>query len=217
MRRNPVPPLIFLAIVAAVGLGWWFYAKTEAGSQARVGRVARSFSDIKLGLTISHSKGAISQEDYRMEDRNGESSSLYRAAGRNGTVITIADKPHQTTDVSFLFDKAVADGIWELPSRPARGDTATQYAVNIYQLTNGQHGSHEFTFTDPKYWATTGGHQYTIHLDKHKPVPDLLQMSSTTLIEPRYGALVDDFTTFGSAEFQKRIAAAKARLAGTRS
>ena len=79
-------------------------------------------------------------------------------------------------------------------------------------MTNGKHGSHEFSFTDPHYWATTGGHQYTIHLDRNKPVPNLLQMSSTVLVEPRYEKIVDAFLDYGSEAFRSKVAAAQSKL-----
>jgi hypothetical protein len=213
VSRNAIPIFVLIACLVALVSGWWIFAGNEANRHAQVRKIANSFSDVKLGLTIQHDNGSIAEEDYRMEDRNGISTSTYRAIGRGGTTIKIENMPHETFDVSFLFGQVVQDGIWELQTRPPRGDTSTHYTVDVYQFTNGQHGSHEFTFTDPQYWASTGGRQYTIHLDKTKPVPtDLLQLSSTSLTEPRYGAIVKDFMTFGSNEFRKRIADAKVRL-----
>jgi hypothetical protein len=147
-----------------------------------------------------------------MDDKDGTSTSEYRVIGRSGLVVRIEDLPRRTTDVPFFFDQTVSDGIWDLPDRPVRGDASVQYTIDVYQLSNGKHGSHQFTFTDPHYWATTGGHQFHIHLDKNKPLPDLLHMSSTTLIEPRYEKLVNDFRAYGSPLFRSKIDAAQARV-----
>jgi hypothetical protein len=151
-----------------------------------------------------------------MSDIDGLSKSRYRALGRSGLAITIDERPRVTIDegpnVAFLFQQAVLDGIWELPSRPPRGDTSTHYTIEVYQLTGDRHGSHRFEFTDPHYWATTGGHQFHITLAKNKPVPDLLTLSSTTLVEPRYEKLVADFREFGPQSFRDKVAAAQTRL-----
>jgi hypothetical protein len=212
VRRNPVPPLVFLAGVLAVALGAWFFATYEAGRYAATSRVAASPSEIRMSLTINRKAGPIASEEYRMDDQSGLSTSQYRAINRKGLTIRVDVLPREATDVPFLFDKLVSDGIWELRTKPPRGDTATSYTVDIYQLTNGKHGSHEFSFTDPHYWATTGGHQYTIHLDRNKPVPNLLQMSSTVLVEPRYEKIVDAFLDYGSEAFRSKVAAAQSKL-----
>jgi hypothetical protein len=210
--RNPVPWFVFFAGFVAVALMWRYFAIEHSDEYAAVRKVARSHSDIKLGMQIHHTDGPISDEYYQMEDVDGVSTSEYRAVGRNGTTVKVDALPRQTFDVAFLFDRAVADGIWELADRPIRGDATTRYTVDIYQLTNGKHGSHHFSFTDPHYWATTGGHQFHIHLDKNKPVPDLLRMSSTVTVEPRYERLVGDFLTFGTAQFKEKIAQAQAKI-----
>ena len=89
---------------------------------------------------------------------------------------------------------------------------STLYTISVYQLTNKQSGSHSFTFTDPRYWATTGGRQYTIHLDKNKPVPDLVKLESKGIAEPRYAKLVADFESFGPPGFRATLATARAKL-----
>jgi len=203
---------VFLAALLAVVLGAWFMVTQEGGRYAATRRVAASSSEIRMSLTIQRQNGPIALEEYRMDDINWLSTSEYRAVNRKGLSIRVEALPHATTDVPFLFDKLVANGIWELGTKPVRGDTATSYAVAVYQLTNGKHGSHDFAFTDPHYWATTGGHQYTIHLDRNKPVPDVLRMSSTVLVEPRYQKIVDAFEEYGSDAFRAKIAAAQAKL-----
>jgi hypothetical protein len=213
-RRSVIPILIFLAAAFAVGLAWLLFAKTEQGRYDATLKVLHSRSVIKLAMDVHHATGPISDEIYRMDDIDGASSSEYRAVGRGGTTIKVNALPHQTVDVAFFFDKTVSDGIWELANRPVRGDADTSYTISIYQESNAAHGSHKFTFTDPHYWATTGGHQYHIHLDKKKPTPDLLTMSSTVVVEPRYERLVNDFLGFGATSFRSKVTAARAKLTG---
>jgi hypothetical protein len=210
--RNPIPPLIFLAALVAIGGAAWLFSQTEAGRYAATSKVANSESQIRLAMSVRHEKGPIVEEDYRMADLDGLSSSEYKATGRNGTTVRVTSLPHETTDVSFLFDQLVADGIWDLSSKPPRGDTSSHYAIEIYQLTQDKHGSHRFEFTDPHFWATSGGHEFKIHLDRNKPVPDLLTMKSTSLVDERYQKLVDDFTSFGSPDFRSKVASVQARL-----
>jgi len=212
MKRNPVPFLLFVAGVVAVGAMWYAFATTERSRYSQTLKVRQSASDDRIEMRVHHLSGPIADEYYSMEDSNGISTSTYRAVGSNGLTVRVVALPRQTVDVAFFFDKVVQDGIWELTNKPVRGDASLRYTIQVYQLTNGKHGSRQFTFTDPHYWATTGGHQYQIHLDKNKPVPNLLRMSSTTLVEPRYAKLVDDFLNYGSPDFREKIAAAQAKI-----
>jgi hypothetical protein len=212
--RKPVALFVTLALFAGVAGMWWLFKANESPRYDAARRVADLPSAIRLSMIVRYKTGAIAEEDYRMADVNGVSSSQYRAVGRNGVAIKLDSLPRETYDVSFFFEKSVTDGIWELTSRPPRGDMATSYAIDVYQLTGGRHGSRHITFTDPHYWATTGGHQFHIKLERNKPVPNLLELSSTVVVEPRYQKLVDDFRGFGSEEFRSKVAGIQARLGG---
>jgi hypothetical protein len=219
MPRRPslTAPLITLAIAVSVVASWQIFARSEADRYERTQSIARSRSEIRLQLTIRHDRGPIGYEAYRMADIDGRSTASYVATNRAGLRIEVDTLPTETYDVSFFFDRVVADGIWELPSRPPRGDTADHYDVSVSQLVAGQRGSHSFSFTDPHYWATTAGRQYRIHLDRSKPTPDLLKLASTSLAEPRYAKIVDDFRNYGTQRFRATIAAQQARLRSRRS
>jgi hypothetical protein len=115
-------------------------------------------------------------------------------------------------DVTFLFDKLVQDGIWELETRPFRGSSALLHVVEISQVADKSSGSHRFQFSDAHYIATEAGREYHIHLDPHKPVPDLVNLQSTSTADPRYEKIAEDFEQFGPARFKATIAAAKAKL-----
>lgn len=218
MRRNPVPLLILLAALVGLGGAYWAFEATVVPQLNRTHDVLASRSELRLAMLVRHDTGPISEEDYSMSDIDGLSGSSYRAIGRNGVQITIEERPRKTIedgpDVAYFFQQAVADGIWDLQSKPPRGDRSTHYTIDVYQLTGSQHGAHRFEFTDPRYWATTGGHQFHIVLSKDKPLPDLLRLSSTTLVDPRYAKVVDDFRAFGPQSFRQKIAAAQSRLKG---
>jgi len=214
--RNPVPVLILIAsLIALVGAYAVFQTTVEQRLKG-AHRVLVARSELKLTMTVRHTTGPIEEEDYAMSDIDGLSKSRYRALGRSGLQITIDERPRVTIEdgpnVAFFFQQAVLDGVWDLTNRPPRGDTRASYTVEVYQLDGNQHGSREFTFTDPHYWATTGGHQFHLTLAKGKPLPDLLTMTSTTLVEPRYEKIVEDFRTFGPQSFRDKIAAAQMRL-----
>jgi hypothetical protein len=214
--RNPIPPLIITLTVVALALAGYFFTKIDLPRMEATRAVLYSPSRIRLAMSVTYASGPLVEEDYSMSDTDGVSASSYRAVGRRGLQITVTERSRKTldpgADVAFFFDKTVQDGIWELTTKPPRGDTSVRYRISIYQLTGGAHGSRVIVFTDPHYWATTGGHQYHITLDKNKPVPDLLQMTSTVLVEPRYEALVADFRGFGPQSFRDKVAAAQARL-----
>ena len=220
MARTPIPVFILVAVLVGLGTAFAYFETTQTPRYAAARKVAAQRSEIRLGMRVTYDRGPLLEEDYALSDIDGTSRSSYRALGRSGTQITITERPRVTldegTNVAFFFDRAVQDGVWELRSKPPRGDTRSSYAITIAQVTGDQHGAHRFTFTDPHYWATTGGHQFHITLQKDKPVPNLLQLSSTTLVEPRYQQLVDDFRNFGPSSFRAKVAAAQARL-GSRS
>jgi hypothetical protein len=216
VRFRVVPFIVLLAGVIAVIGGWEMFQHTESGRYAATRAIRESVSEIRIGLDIAHDAGPIALESYRMSDINGVSHAQYTVSGRSGAAYRVIE-PARTTkervsDVAVLFGELVEDGVWELQDAPMRGDKATKYTVNVQQLVNGQHGTHAFTFTDPHYWATTAGHQYHITLDKHKPVPDLVQLKSTAIAEPRYGRVVTDFLDFGSPAFRAAIAAQRQKL-----
>jgi hypothetical protein len=220
MRRNPIPPLIFVVTLIGLAGAYAFFQRALVPRYAATRSVLASRSDIELRMSVRYARGPLVEEDYTMSDEDGVSSAAYRGVGRSGLQITIAEPPLKTIDegrnVANLFGEVVQDGIWELPSKPPRGNTNARYTLSIYQLTGTSHGSYRLTFTDPHYWATTGGHQFHLKLDKNKPLPDLLNLSSTVLVEPRYERLVADFRSFGPPSFRTKVAAAQSHL-GARS
>ncbi len=215
MRRNPIPFLIFALSIIALLAAYAMFNRSIVPRYAGARKVLAQRSVIRTSLTIRHDKGALMEEDYAMSDVDGVSASSYRAVGRNGTTITVEERARVALDdanVAFFFGKAVQDGIWELTNRPPRGDRTTHYTVHVYQLADTAHGSRDYTFTDPHYWATTGGHQFHLTLSKDKPLPNLLQMTSTVLVEPRYELLVADFRDFGPESFRTKASRARVRL-----
>jgi aromatic ring-cleaving dioxygenase len=219
VRQSPIPLLIFIASLIGLGGAYVYFQSTQTGRYEASRDVLTERSEIRLRMLVRYDTGPLASEEYAMSDIEGTSGASYRLASRAGLQISITERPRVTLEpgmnVAFFFGEVVNDGIWELTSKPPRGDTSTHYEIEIAQISGRGHGSRRIVFTDPHYWATTGGHQYHIVLDKKKSVPDLLQMSSTTLVEPRYLKLVADFRAFGPPSLQAKIAAARAR-AGVR-
>jgi hypothetical protein len=216
MRLKLIPTFVFLAAVAAFVGAWWLFQRTEAGRYEATRQIAQSRSEIRLAMEVVHKTGPIASEAFRMADIDGVSSAEFTATSRSGTTVRVTAPPRKTkdpaSDVAVLFGQAQQDGIWDLGDKPPRGDTSSAYTISVSQLEAGQHGEHRFTFTDPHYWATTAGQQYHIKLDRNKPVPDLVNLKSTAVAEPRYQQLVDDFRSFGSPQFRAAIAAQQAKL-----
>jgi hypothetical protein len=211
MRRFPITTLIIIAaVVAAVG-GWMLFAKTEHDRFVAVERVNHSRSEIRLSYTLQHTSGPIAREVWAMRNIDGRSVASYAAVDRKGAKATF-DELITGYDVTFLFDKLVQDGIWELESRPFRGSSQTLHVVEISQVADKSSGSHRFLFSDAHYIATEAGREYHIHLDPHKPVPDLVNLQATSTADPRYEKIAEDFEQFGPPRFKATIAAAKAKL-----
>ena len=211
MRRFPVTTFILIAVaVAAVG-GWLLFAKSEHDRFVAVQRVLRSRSEIRLTYVVEHGAGPIAREVWSMQNLNGASAVSYAATDRRGTVATF-DQRIVGYSVTFLFDTLVQDGIWDLHTRQGRGPSRDIYRVTIAQVADKASGSHHFEFTDPHYLATTAGRQYHIHLDRNKPLPDLLSLESTSTADTRYQKIVDDFEHFGSPGFKQTVISAREKL-----
>jgi hypothetical protein len=211
--RGPIVAwLIGIAVVAAIaGAGRELFSHTQAARFQEVRSVARSPSDIRLSMTVDYTRGPVARERYTMIDHDGNSDASYAVTDRAGTIARFHESSHGY-DVSFLFDRLVADGIWELTDKPPAGDTSIRYTVRVAQIAQNQHGARVFSFSDPHYWATTAGRQYHIHLDPKQPTPDLLKLASTAIADPRYERVVADFRSFGSPKFQATIRKARERL-----
>ena len=211
MERSWTAPLVTLAVLAAIALSWAIFASTEEQRAQQVHAIKTSHSELHLAMTAEHEHGPLAREEWRMDDIDGRSIAIYSATDRAGRTVRVEAKM-QTYDVSFLFGKAVQDGVWELINRPDRGDRSTHYHIYVAQVVNGTSGKRDYAFTDPHYWATTAGHQFHITLDKNKPVPDLLALKSAAQAEPRYEKIVSDIKNFGSPKFRSTISKARAEL-----
>ncbi len=212
MRRFPTTLLIVVIAIATLVTGWKIFWPVESQRYQAVNSVRNQRSELHVGEAIAHAKGPIAREEWRLDNVNGTSTATYTAENRAGTRIAKFTAPIGGYDVTFAFQKLVQDGLWELKTRPLRGDTSQIYTVSVSQVDGNRSGSHRFDFADPHYLATTAGRQYEIHLDKNKPVPNLITLDSTSAADPRYQLIVDDFASFGPPQFKKTVAAAREKL-----
>ncbi len=212
MKPSTVPLFITVLSIAALVSGLFIFWGPETTRFAQSQKVRAAKSDDRMGLTITYDRGPIEREEYRMEDRDGTSTAVYRISATSGKSVTVSSPRVQTYTVPFFFEKLIQDGIWKITNRPPRGDTSAHYTLYIAQTVAHESGSRTITFTDPHYLATTAGRQFVIHLDRHKPTPDLLKLSSTVLADKRYQKLVQDFREFGAPSFRKTVADAQAKV-----
>jgi len=211
---RPFPTTLAIVVLALVGLvvGFKLFWPSESQRYQAVTSVRQQRSELHFGEVITHDKGPIAREEWRLDNVNGKSTASYVAQNRAGTRVAKFTEPIQGYDVTFAFERLVQNGIWELQTRPLRGKTDDVYTVSVAQTAGDRSGSHKFTFADPHYLATTAGRQYEIHLDKNKPVPDLVTLKSTSTADPRYQSVVDDFARFGPPRFKKTVATAREKL-----
>ena len=212
MRRFPlIPTLVLLAaIVAAVG-GWVLFSKAEHDRFVAVDKIRQQRSEVHLSYLLQHTDGPIASETWTFKNIDGRSTASYAAVDRHGTKASF-DESIANYDVTFLFQKLVLDGIWDLESRPFRGKSDKLHVVEISQIADTKHGSHRFMFSDATYIANEAGREYHIHLDKNKPLPNLLDLQSVSTADPRYKKIADDFEQFGSATFKRTMKAARDKL-----
>ncbi len=212
MRRFPTTLMVVIIVIAGAIAGWKIFWPSESERYHAVTAVRYQRSELHFSEAVTHDKGPIAREEWRLDNDNGKSTASYVAENRSGTRIAKFTEPIGGYDVTFAFERLVQDGIWELQNRPLRGNTNDVYTVRVAQIAGDRSGKHRFTFADPHYLATTAGRQYEIHLDKNKPVPNLVTLNSTSTADPRYQKVVDDFARFGPPRFKKTVAAAREKL-----
>lgn len=213
MRRdNWFGTAIFIFVVVFIVVGTIFIPWPDFQHKPEVSRVRQSASVLDLGLTIKYDKPPIYLEQYTMRNDNGVSTAQYKIQGYSGKVVTITLPPDKTYAVTFLFQQVVQDGIWQLMNKPPAGNTDAHYTLHIFQIADNKQGQRTVLFTDPHYWAVTAGRQYQIQLSKNSPTPDLTKLKSTTLADPRYEKIVQDFRNFGPPSFKQKVARAQAMI-----
>jgi hypothetical protein len=212
MRRFPTTTFAIVLAVIALIAGWKIFYHDEAQRFQAVQEIRHQRSELHFGEAIAHDKGPIAREEWRLDNVDGNCSATYTAENRAGSRVAKFTEPIPGYDVTFAFEKLVQDGIWELQTRPLKGKTDNIYTITVAQVAGDRSGSHKFTFTDPHYLAIAAGRQYKIHLDRNKPVPNLLTLQSTSSADPRYQKVVDAFASFGPPRFKKTVAAAREKL-----
>ena len=122
MRRFPVTVLILVVVVVAIVGGWLLFAKSEHDRYVAVQKVADQKSEIRMWYTVVHTSGPLAREVWFMQNIDGHSVATYTAVDRHGNKATF-DEQIVGYEVTFLFDRVVADGIWDLETRPFRGSS----------------------------------------------------------------------------------------------
>lgn len=216
MRRNNWFGTALFVFAVLFVIGGLFLKWPDFAHKQEVARVLSGRSVLDASLTITYSKPPIYLERYTMHNDNGVSSVVYKVQGYSGKVVTITLPPRKTYDVSFFFQQLVLEGVWQLTNKPAAGDTTALYTVHVHQVADNQQGSRTIVFTDPHYWAVEAGRQYSIQLSKNSPAPaDLTKLTSTSLADPRYEKIVQEFRNFGPPSFRQEAAQARRLVAAS--
>ncbi|MBV9233336.1 MAG: hypothetical protein JO030_04780 [Candidatus Eremiobacteraeota bacterium] len=211
MRRFPIEILIVIICVVMLALGWRIYGAGEMGRFAPAIHAQRAPSRLYASMTVRYAKPPLLEEDYRMSDIEGVSRFEYAVRGFNGRQITITAPSARVYDVSFFFGRLTQDGIWQLVDKPARPKASAVYSVYVRQFADYKHGERTVTFSDPHYWATRAGREFSIDLRKGIP-KNLLFLQNSQLSNARYEQIVKDFRDFGPPEFRHNVAAAVERI-----
>jgi hypothetical protein len=212
VRRFPLWEILLAAVTIAVLIYGWQFEKKRYNYAPAI-HAQKAPSALYAALTIKYRKPPIYEEAYAMQDVEGISSFDYRISSYGCREITVKAPASQITDVSFFFGKLDQDGIWQMVDKSPLPNATAFYSVYVKQLADYRKGERTVTFTDPQYWATTYGRQYTLDLSKVNPktAGDLLRVQSTQLNDPRYEQVVQDFRQFGPDEFRRNVTIAQAR------
>jgi hypothetical protein len=214
-RRFPTTLLVLVVALVGGVIGAYIFVPIELARYHSVQKIRDQKSEVHLVETQTHAVGPIVSETLRLDNVDGNSTASYDAIDRRGYKASFR-QPLHGYDVTFAFELLVRDGIWDLTTPAEKhGDLSTVYHISIAQVAGSRSGSRKFAFADPHYLATRAGNEYEIHLDPHKATPsesDIVNMKSTSLSDPRYQKIVDDFASFGPPAFRKTVAAARAKL-----
>lgn len=212
MRRFPTTLFVIFITIVGLAIVYFMYWKTETSRIKDVAKLHQAPSRIYADMLVRYDHPPVFEEEYKMSDIEGVSTFSYRIRSYEGKQITISPaRPEAMFDVSFFFGALDQDGVWQIVNKPPKGNTSIHYTVFVKQDIDFKEGIRTVTFTDPHYWATTAGRQYQIDLSKNRP-QDLLKLNSTSLADPHYQKVVDDFREFGPASFRERVARAQASL-----
>ncbi len=213
MRRHSFT--IFMVIVTAILVvwGWNFYAADELNRWNGVVRVAQAPSSIELTLTIRYPKPPIYEEQYSITDINGISKYRYQVRSYNGLLVKVTQPPHSTYNVSFFFEALEQKGLWKLTDKAPRSKDDAIYTLVAKQSVGGKSGSRTIVFSDPHFWATTAAKYHSMHIDASRSTNGILEVQSSSLLDPRYEEIVRAFEGFGPEEFRHDVAIARKRAA----
>jgi hypothetical protein len=211
VRRFPIEILIVVLAIVMLALGWRIYGAGEMGRFGPAIHAQKAPSELYARMLVRYPKPPIAQEEYRMSDIEGVSTFSYRIRGYKGHQITVTAPPARVYDVSFFVGRLDQDGFWQLVNRQPLPEPDAYYTIYVKQLADYQRGERTVTFTNPQYWATKAGRQFEIDLSKGVP-SDLLHISSTQVVDPRYEQIVTDFRNFGPDEFRHNVGVAQARI-----
>jgi hypothetical protein len=204
---TPIEIGLIVLVVVGLFIGWRYYIPREFHGYGPAVKAQKAPSALYARLMIRYTKPPIYEEEYRTQDVEGVSSFEYRIRSYNCNEITIKAPAGRMYDVSFFFGKLNDDGIWQLVDRDPRPDADAFYTVYVKQLADYREGDRTVTFTNPHYWATSGGQQFQIDLSKRN-ASDILHMQGTKL---QYETIVNDFRNFGPEQFRANVRAAQAR------
>ena len=124
MRRSTVIPLaIFLLAVVGALAAVRIYWPSESNRYSSTKAVLHTKSEIRMTFAIVHEKGPIAREQITYTNVDGNAKAAYEGTNRTGSAIARFSATVDGYEVANLFGQAVQDGIWELQSKPPRGDT----------------------------------------------------------------------------------------------
>lgn len=192
--------LVIFACVALATLGYLMFMKPFIKQQPELDKVLKARSTWSATMQVYEDKGPVSQETYRISNDNGASKMFYSASNRDGTITKWFEVPLTGPAATFLFEQLRADGIWDLDDKPVRPHSTEQYIVQVAQTLGDEGGSRAFSFSDPRYWATTKAEEFQLRLPaKSMHGFNLSHIASAghSLRDPRYLKIVQEISTFG--------------------
>ncbi len=218
--RESTRALLVLAVMVAIGaVTWIFFFKPFLATEPKVRDVINANSTWSVTLQEYHLEGLLSEETYRISNDNGKTTLFYAATNRAKTVTKEFTAPIAGPSGTFLFEDLRADGIWELEDRAVRPHPLDEYVVEVDQTLGDEGGTRSFSFSDPKYWATTKAQEFNLKLPPSGPISGpaapAMGVAGRSLREPRYLQIVDAIHAFGPPSVLNAEARIRSQLAAT--
>jgi len=211
---------LLFAVIAVVGvISYQYFLRPFIEQEPQVQQVLTENSTWSVTLQEYILSGPIAAQTYRLSNDNGRTTMFYAATNRAGTETKEFTVPLVGPEGTFLFEQLRADGIWDVDEKAVRPDPKLECIMEVDQTLGDDGGTRSFSFSDPRFWATTTAKEYDLKLPPKGAIGDsalsAVGSGGKDLRDPRYLEMVQAIEAFGPSTVVDAESKIRAELAAT--